>query len=127
MDWLTGEDPKRPGKTRIDNYREKQAAYTAACEKKTKEFNDELARVSAQTSWTVQRQREEYDRWVAENAKTYRNFMQAAYMDWVTIGKKEETEYWFSVVDNDSAMSRVEASKVMLPKPPFKSISNDLV
>jgi hypothetical protein len=34
-------------------------------------------------------------------------------MDWVTIGKKEETEYWFSIVDNDSAMSRVEASKVI--------------
>jgi len=33
-------------------------------------------------------------------------------MDWVTTGKKEEVEYYFAVVDNESAMSRVEASKV---------------
>ena len=32
-------------------------------------------------------------------------------MDWVTLGKKE-IECYFAIVDNDSAMSRVEASKV---------------
>jgi hypothetical protein len=42
----------------------------------------------------------------------YNNHVQAAYMDWVTLGKKEEVEYYFAIVDNDSAMSRVEASKV---------------
>ena len=55
---------------------------------------------------------ERHDKWAGENQKTYNNPIQAAYMDWVTLGKKEEVECYFATVDNDSAMSRVEASKV---------------
>ena len=33
-------------------------------------------------------------------------------MDWVMMGKKEEVKYDFPIVDNDSAMFRVEDSKV---------------
>jgi hypothetical protein len=51
-----------------------------------------------------------YNTWVAENQKTYGNLVQAAYMDWVSVGKKEESE--FAIIDNDSAMSHVENSKV---------------
>jgi hypothetical protein len=40
--------------------------------------------------------------------------VQAAYMDWVVVGKKEEVEYWFAVVDHDSILSRVEACKASL-------------
>jgi len=32
-------------------------------------------------------------------------------MDWVITGKKEQVEYWFAVVDQDSALARVEKSK----------------
>ncbi|KAF9009642.1 hypothetical protein BDQ17DRAFT_1348488 [Cyathus striatus] len=84
MAWLTGY---------------KQNEYTKAFEEKTKE------------NVTNEQKRIAYDNWVAENQKSYRNKCQAAYMDWVTNGKKEETEYWFSIVDNNTAMSRVEASK----------------
>ena len=57
-------------------------------------------------------QRAAYDRLVQENQKTYDNRVQAAYMDSITTGKREEAEYRFAVVDNESAMSRVEASMV---------------
>ena len=33
-------------------------------------------------------------------------------MDWVATGKKEEAEYYFTIVDNESVMSRVEANRV---------------
>ena len=113
MDWLTS--PAVPGsdKTRIDLYRDKQNAYTDAFERKVKAFDDALDRAMKDpANTTVALQRAAYDKWVAENQKTYNNNVQAAYMDWVTLGKKEEVEYYFAIVDNDSAMARVEASKV---------------
>lgn len=110
MNWLTFRDPENHNKTRVDSYREKQAEYTKAFEHKTKAFREALERIPKDK--TVAQRRQEYDEWVAENYKTYNNLIQAAYMDWVTMGKKEEVEYYFSIVDNDSAMARVEASKV---------------
>jgi len=113
MDWLLGRDPENPSQTRIDLYKEKQAEYTDAFERKIKAFNDALDRITHDPRYpTIRDQREAYDRWVQENQKTYNNHVQAAYMDWVTTGKKDEVEYYFAVVDNESAMSRVEASKV---------------
>lgn len=113
MIWLTSEDPLYPGKTRIGTYKTKQTAYTEAFERKTKAFNDALdLAIKDPRNSTVALQRAAYDTWVSENQKTYRDLIQAAYMDWVTVGKKEEVEYWFAIVDNDSAMSRVESSKV---------------
>ncbi|KAF9642588.1 hypothetical protein BDM02DRAFT_3235284 [Thelephora ganbajun] len=112
MNWLLYKDPDHPKQSRIDLYKEKQAEYTDAFERKIKAFNDVLERVVADPRYpTLKEQREAYDRWVQVNQKTYNNHIQAAYMDWVTTGKKEEVEYYFAVVDNDSAMSRVEASK----------------
>jgi hypothetical protein len=113
MDWLTS--PANPNSldTRIDRYRDKQSKYTDAFERKVKAFDDALDRAMKDpANNTVPRQREAYEKWVAENQKTYNNNVQAAYMDWVTLGKKEEVEYYFAIVDNDSAMARVEASKV---------------
>lgn len=115
MDWLTFRDPNNKNKTRVDLYREKQLEYTNAFERKTKAFREALDDVSKAKDKTISEQREEYDKWVAENYKTFNNLIQAAYMDWVTMGKKEEVEYYFSIVDNDSAMARVEASKVNYP------------
>jgi hypothetical protein len=60
-------------------------------------------------------QRAAYDLWVSEHEKTYNDLVQSAYMDWVSIGKKQEVEYWFAIVDNESAMARVEDSKVGNP------------
>jgi hypothetical protein len=113
MDWLTNRDSNEGHRTRIDIYREKQENYTAAFERKAMVFSDALSRAIAENPRkTPQEQRDIYDKWVGEHRKTYNNLVQAAYMDWVTMGKKEEVEYYFSIVDNDSAMSRVEASKV---------------
>lgn len=113
MDWLTFRDPNNQNKTRVDLYREKQATYTDAFERKAGAYSDALDRATKDPlNPTVKDQREAYTKWVEQNHKTYNAHVQAAYMDWVTMGKKEEVEYYFSVVDNDSAMSRVEASKV---------------
>ena len=115
MSYLIGRDPNDPSKTRVDLYREKQTKYTEAFERKTKAYNEALQLATQDPrNTTPALQRAAYDKWVAENYKTYNNFVQAAYMDWVTMGKKEEVEYYFSIVDNDSAMSRVEASKVRI-------------
>jgi hypothetical protein len=113
MDWLTAPAAVGSGQTRIDVYRDKQNAYTDAFERKVKAFDDALDRaIKDPANSSPALQRAAYDKWVAENEKTYNNNVQAAYMDWVTLGKKEEVEYYFAIVDNDSAMSRVEASKV---------------
>ena len=118
MSYLVGRDTNDPTKTRVDLYRQKQTKYTEAFERKTKAFNDALQQATSDPrNTTPTLQRAAYDKWVSENYKTYNNFVQAAYMDWVTMGKKEEVEYYFSIVDNDSAMSRVEASKVRVPPP----------
>lgn len=113
MDWLTAPPSSGTTQTRIDIYRDKQNSYTDAFERKVKAFDDALDRAMKDpANNTVALQRAAYDKWVAENHKTYNNNVQAAYMDWVTLGKKEEVEYYFAIVDNDSAMARVEASKV---------------
>lgn len=112
---LSAELPERPGKTLVELYTEKQAAYTQAVENKTKAFDGALQRAKDDPlNRTADQVREAYDKWVSENARTYRNYVQAAYMDWVITGKKEEVEYWFSVVDQDSAFSRVEQSKEVM-------------
>lgn len=115
MDWLTAEIPEKPGMTRVELYTQKQFAYTKVVENKTKAFNDALKKCTDDlNNKTILEQRAAYDAWVNENARTYRNYVQAAYMDWVITGKKEEVEYWFSVVDQDSALARVEKSKVYI-------------
>lgn len=111
MAWLVAYDPNNPSKSRVEVYREKQEKYTAAFERKSTKFHEALDKVDKTLS--PEDQRAEYARWVNANYKTYNNLIQAAYMDWVTMGKKEEVEYYFSIVDNDSAMARVEASKVL--------------
>lgn len=113
MKWLTSEDPLCPNMTRVDIYVTKQRKYTEAVEAKTRAFDNALSLAQHDpANRTVAQQREAYDRWVSENARTYRNYVQAAYMDWVITGRKEAVEYFFAIVDTDSAMARVEQSKV---------------
>jgi hypothetical protein len=97
--------------TLVELYTEKQAKYTRACAEKTRAFSEALEKATKQTK-SNRAARQMYDTWVQENAKTWRNYVQAAYMEWVITGRKEEVEYWFSVVDQDSAMARIERSKV---------------
>ncbi|KAG7096294.1 hypothetical protein E1B28_003741 [Marasmius oreades] len=105
-------DPKTH-QTRVELYTKKQHNYTKVVEEKTKAFNAALeeAKCNAADPTNMESVRAIYDNWVDKNARTYRNYVQAAYMDWVITGKKEEVEYYFSVVDQDSALARVEQSK----------------
>ena len=113
MEWLISKDPSNPQRTRIETYKIKQDEYTKAFERKLKEFHKALETILVDPRYPTLKDREEaYDLWVQENQKTYNNLIQAAYMEWVTIGRKEEVEYYFAIVDNESAMSRVENSKV---------------
>ena len=113
MEWLAFRDPNDQNKTRVDVYREKQVAYSVALERKAEAYG--AARRGASTdplNTDVGKQREAYDLWVERNHEAHNNLIRAAYMDWVAIAKKAAVEYYFSIVDNDSAMARVEASKV---------------
>lgn len=113
MNWLNGEDPDLPGKSRVDVYVEKQKAYTKTVEDKQAAFAKALKEAQDDPrNKNKDDQRAAYDQWVNVHARTYRNYMQAAYMDWVITGKKEAVEYWFAMVDMDTAMARVEQSKV---------------
>ncbi|KAJ7307798.1 hypothetical protein DFH08DRAFT_1051408, partial [Mycena albidolilacea] len=112
MSILSSEVPNKDGHSLVELYTIKQKAYTDAVTAKTKAF-DEAMKIAQKdpSNKTSEEVRAAYDSWVQENARAYRNSVQAAYMDWVIMGKKEEVEYWFSVVDQDSALARVEQSK----------------
>jgi len=111
---LSSEVPDRDI-TLVELYTQKEEAYTKAVEQKNRAFNEALeVATKAPGNRTVKQQREAFDKWVQENAKTWRARVQAAYMDWVITGKKEEVEYWFAVVDQDSALARVEKSKEVM-------------
>ncbi|KAH7335678.1 hypothetical protein B0J17DRAFT_629921 [Rhizoctonia solani] len=111
---LSSDIPDMPGTSLVELYTEKQSKYTKAVTDKTKAFNDALEYANRLHPNKPNLARDAYDKWVGENARTYRNHVQAAYMDWVVTGKKEEVEYWFSVVDQDSALARVEQSKEVM-------------
>lgn len=110
MEWLTLRDPNNNNKTRVDVYREKQDKYAEAFGGKVKEFREALEKINKEHP--PEDRGREFQEWVNGHYKTHNNLIQATYMDWVTVGKKEEVEYNFAIVDNDSAMARVEASKV---------------
>ena len=95
--------------TRIGLYRNKQAKHTDSFERKIRAFDGVLDHAMGDPANTVALRRAVCDKWVAENQKTYGNHVQAAYMDWVTLGK--EAQYCF-VVETNSVTSRVEAGKV---------------
>lgn len=117
MKWLLQEDERKDskGETRsyLRAYIDSQTVYTAAEEKRINQFNEAYDKAVNDTlNNTVAKKRAAYDKWVNENARKLRNQVEGAYKDWVVHGRKEACEYWFSVVDNDSAMARVEDSRV---------------
>ncbi|KAF9645797.1 hypothetical protein BDM02DRAFT_3189419 [Thelephora ganbajun] len=98
MNWLAFRDPNHRNQTRMGVYRDKQTKYTEAFEK-TSAYNKAPNDANKDTTNT------------SVETSTYNNLVQAAYMDRVTM-RKEGVEYYFSVVDNDSAMVRVEVSMI---------------
>ena len=112
MNWLSAPAGPNTEKTRINAYRDNQPNYTNAFEHRVKAFDDALdCAMKYPASATVALQRTTYDKWAGENQKMYNNLVQAGYMDWVALRKKE-VECYFVIVHNDSAMSRVETNKV---------------
>jgi hypothetical protein len=123
MKWLLAQEPGT-GKT---HYVEKQEAYNAGFVKKVKDFDATLQKARDDpANTTAELQRAAYDKFVAENVCVYRAMVQAAYMDWVVVGKKEEVEYWFAVVDHGTILSRVEDSKASLINT-MTSVKADLI
>jgi hypothetical protein len=113
MEWLISEDPKRPGKSRIQLYKEKQDDYTRALQRRITDFAQALELIKQDPkNATVEQQAEAYDQWLQTHRLAYDNLAEAAYMEWVTIGQKSDVEHYFSIVDTKSAMARVENSKV---------------
>lgn len=113
MNWLTSLVPGDSGKTQVEMYGQKQEKYNEALQRKARAFEDAFKQATTEGSDSM-KQRVIYEKWVSENQTTYENLVQAAYMEWVTIGRKAEVESYFSVVNIDSPMSRIEASKVRL-------------
>ena len=115
MTWLTQEDerlaPDGVARTYLQTYIYYQAKYTKEFEKRLKRQNKALDQAIKQNT-TTSAQRAAFDRWMSENGRQLNNTVEGAWKDWVVHGRKEATEYWFSLVDNDSAMARVELSKV---------------
>jgi hypothetical protein len=110
---LSAEAPHKTGLSVVELYAKKQAIYTKAVAEKNQAFRDALQHAQqSPVNKTTEQVVEAYEAWVQQNATTYRSYVQAAYMDWVITGRKEEVEYWFAVVDQDSALSLVERSKV---------------
>ncbi|KAF8288850.1 hypothetical protein DL93DRAFT_2103586 [Clavulina sp. PMI_390] len=115
MEWLRklaeiGTDGKEL--TRVGLYKRKLKSYTSAVEQKTKAFAAALELINHDPmNDTKEKRQAAFSDWVNQNGRRYNNLIQGAYMDFVTVGQKEQVEYWFAVVDNRSAMGRVEASK----------------
>jgi hypothetical protein len=114
MEWLTEEAPDRKDQTRVDLYREKGDKYADAVERAAKAYDGALERIQKDPKYkdSTGSIRDQYSKWVNENHKKLNNMIQAAWMDWVTTGKKDQVESKFAIVDTQSAMAAVEASKV---------------
>ncbi|KJA15884.1 hypothetical protein HYPSUDRAFT_91648 [Hypholoma sublateritium FD-334 SS-4] len=114
MDFLSAPVRDKGGKTNIEVYTDCQAKYTTVVQNKTKAFNGALEEAQKLHGANTELVDGVYNKWVEENARVWRNHVQAAYMNWVITGRKEEVEFWFAIVDQDSAMSRVEQSKEVM-------------
>ena len=112
MTYLSKPASKKGSRTVVELYTELQEVYTAAVSAKTKAFRVAREHADANNEYDEEAANIEYNKWVDESAVAWRNRVQAAYMNWVVTGRKEEVEFWFAVVDQETAMSRIELSKV---------------
>ncbi|KAF8308707.1 hypothetical protein DL93DRAFT_2158864 [Clavulina sp. PMI_390] len=108
MDWLKAPaDLSTDGDelTRMGLYQRKLALYNAAVEQKAKAFAEALDLISKDlNNDTKLKKQGEFSYWIKENGRRYDAVIQAAYMEFMTIGQKEQVEYWLAVVDNCSDM-----------------------
>ncbi|KAF5565904.1 hypothetical protein FNAPI_1453 [Fusarium napiforme] len=107
---------KVPGtsKTIIDVYRDKEMKWVerqqAWEEAKINAARNAENAFEEGTKDYVKKRQGYFDRWMKSEAKSYKNAIQAAWMDWVINGKKVEVDLAFGVVQVDS-MARIENSK----------------
>ncbi|KAF5678616.1 hypothetical protein FHETE_1168 [Fusarium heterosporum] len=62
----------------------------------------------------IAKQKQYFNDWNQENYYAFKASVQAAWMDWVVNGSKYDVDFNFGMVDVDSIMSRIEASKESL-------------
>ncbi|KAK0706084.1 hypothetical protein B0T26DRAFT_755616 [Lasiosphaeria miniovina] len=116
MDYLkSGDDsPGSAGKSKVETYVAKQSAWAkevAAYDHAQGQALKDFAPPQGSSTAQVKESREKYMQWLQENARAYKNNIQAKYMDWVVHGYKFMVDFHFGVVDISSGMKRIENSK----------------
>ncbi|EWG53996.1 hypothetical protein FVEG_17215 [Fusarium verticillioides 7600] len=107
---------KIPGtsKTVIEAYRDKEMKWAerqqAWEQAKINAARKAESAIEEGTKDYVKKRQEYFDKWMKSEAKSYKNAIQAAWMDWVINGKKMEVDMIFGMVQVDS-MARIENSK----------------
>jgi hypothetical protein len=90
---MTSLTKEEPSLTLIELYTQKQSKYTPVIAKKNATFKAVREAQDHAGFQSREAAKEHYDRWGQEHAHTWRNYVQAAYMDSVVSGKKE-VESW---------------------------------
>ena len=112
MNYLSLPVSKGDRKTAVELYTDLQKAYSVAVSEKAQAFREAREHADKSHEKDIDAANAAFSAWLDENAFAWRNRVQAAYINWVVTGKKEEVEFWFAVVDQETAMSRIELSKV---------------
>ncbi|KJA15883.1 hypothetical protein HYPSUDRAFT_47938, partial [Hypholoma sublateritium FD-334 SS-4] len=106
MEFLSAPAREMDSKSNVEVYTEHQAKYTAAVAKKDEAYRHALERARREERDHPELSQKMYSDWVKENAPFWRSHIQEAYINWIKMGKKEEVEYWFATIGQDSDVSR---------------------
>ena len=93
MSYLTSADdtPSGAGRTKVDTYVLKQAAWAkevAAYQHAQAQALERLAPAPGATTAQIKAAQEKYMQWMQEHARNHKNNIQTKYMDWVVHGYK---------------------------------------
>jgi hypothetical protein len=93
MSYLTSPDdtPSGSGRTKVDTYVLKQAAWAkevAAYQHAQAQALERLAPPAGATTAQIKASQEKYMQWIQEHAREFKNTIQTKYMDWVVHGYK---------------------------------------
>ncbi|KAK3711832.1 hypothetical protein LTR37_009350 [Vermiconidia calcicola] len=119
MRYLTTVDSDT-GLTKVDLYIQKQAAWAHSQDAWDKAKINARKDATSRLPKDVVGQNQDFDDWNQANYRKFKFAVQGRYIDWVTKGYKFEVEQNFKltkrkgIVDVDSIMARVEASKESL-------------
>uniref|UniRef100_A0A0D2Y3C3 Uncharacterized protein n=1 Tax=Fusarium oxysporum (strain Fo5176) TaxID=660025 RepID=A0A0D2Y3C3_FUSOF len=116
MSYLTSADdtPSGAGRTKVDTYVLKQAAWAKEVveyQKAQAQALSSFAPPAGATTAQIKASQEKYLQWIQEHAREFKNTIQTKYMDWVVHGYKFMVDFHFGVVDISSGMKRIENSK----------------